>query len=335
MSAGGEGQERVAAAYRRFAQAEARGRSPLYEALALGVAGDPDVLGFLLTLPRPKRQPNLLLAAVRHLFGTPGDYGEFRRHVLDNGDAVRRLMLARSTQTNEPGRCAALLPVLALLPPPLALIEVGASAGLCLLPDRYGYDYGDGRCLVPSPAAPRAPIFPCAVGASAPIPAALPPIVWRAGLDLAPVDIADPQQATWLKALVWPEQTQRLARLEAAMAIAGREKPPVVKGDLRHDLAALAAGAPREATLVVFHTAVLAYLADREERAEFARSVAALCDFWLANEAPQVFPDIAARAGQPPAPGQFLMSVNGQPVAWTDPHGASLSWIANPSLRFT
>ena len=61
---------------------------------------------------------------------------------MQDKDALRAVMLERSTQTNEPGRCAALLPVLAGLPEPLALLEVGASAGLCLLPDFYGYDYG-------------------------------------------------------------------------------------------------------------------------------------------------------------------------------------------------
>src|SRR5207247_3541279 len=132
-----------------FAEQEARGRSPLYEALARGVAADPDVVAFLMGLPRPKQQPNLLLAAVRHLFGIVSDYGGFRRHVLENAEALSALMLARSTQTNEPGRCATQLPVLAMLPQPLALIEVGASAGLGLLPDRYGYDYGDGHILSP------------------------------------------------------------------------------------------------------------------------------------------------------------------------------------------
>lgn len=47
--------------YRRFAEVEARGRSPLYEALANGVAADPEAIGFLLTLPKEKQQPNLLL----------------------------------------------------------------------------------------------------------------------------------------------------------------------------------------------------------------------------------------------------------------------------------
>jgi hypothetical protein len=59
---------------------------------------------------------------------------------------LRPVMLERSTQTNEPARCAALLPLLVLvrLPQPLALLEVGATARLCLLPDFYAYDYGKG-----------------------------------------------------------------------------------------------------------------------------------------------------------------------------------------------
>src|SRR6185312_7670698 len=128
----------------RFADEEARGRSPLYEELARGVAGDHEVIAFLLTLPKEKRQPNLLLAALRRVSGTPADWPDFRRKLAGNRDAIRSVMLARSTQTNEPARCATLLPVLARLPQPLALIEVGASAGLCLLPDFYAYDYGGG-----------------------------------------------------------------------------------------------------------------------------------------------------------------------------------------------
>src|SRR4051795_13520759 len=164
---------RIARAYVRFAEAEARGRSPLYEALALGVASDPEIIAFLAALPAEKRQPNLLLAALRRLFGTVTDYGEFRRRFLDNSGAVRSLMLARSTQTNEPGRCATLLTVLAMLPQPLALLEVGASAGLCLLPDCYGYDYDRHRVPVDA----SRPIFPCDADDKTPLPRELPEIV--------------------------------------------------------------------------------------------------------------------------------------------------------------
>jgi hypothetical protein len=72
---------------------------------------------------------------------------------------------------------------------------------------------------------------------------------------------------------------------------------------------------------------VLPYVASSTERAEFTRSVSSLCDVWISNEAPQAVPEIAARAGAPGPRGHFLLAVNGKPVAWTDPHGASLDWI--------
>ena len=65
--------------YRRFASMEARGRSPLYEQLALGVAGDRDLIELLSDLPPAKQQPNLLFAAARHVGGTPAGYQQFRR----------------------------------------------------------------------------------------------------------------------------------------------------------------------------------------------------------------------------------------------------------------
>ncbi len=137
-----------------------------------------------------------------------------------------------------------------------------------------------------------------------------------------PVTPSDPDQIAWLEALVWPEQMDRLANLRAAIRIAGENKPRVVKGDLRTDLAGLIAEAPKGATLVVFHTAVLAYIRSQAERDEFARSVKSRCDFWISNKSPRIFPEIAARVGNQGPKGRFLMSVNGVPVGWTDPHGA-------------
>jgi len=131
----------------------------------------------------------------------------------------------------------------------------------------------------------------------------------------------------WLETLVWPEQMDRLTRLRAAIKIATEQKPRLVKGDLRADLAALAREAPKDATLVIFHTVVLAYIASAAEREAFARSVGLLCNFWIANEPPRVFPDIAARTSSEGRKGSFLLSVNGVPVAWTDPQGAWLDWI--------
>ncbi len=142
--------------YRRFARREAAGRSALYESLALAVADDEAILGFLGALPAEKRQPNLLFAAARFLLDAVPDVTDLRRLVADRHDRLVEVMLERRTQTNEPARCATILPVLCRLPGPLALIEVGASAGLTLLIDRYGYDY-DGNVVTGTD--PRAPIL--------------------------------------------------------------------------------------------------------------------------------------------------------------------------------
>ena len=136
----------------------------------------PSCRRWLEALPEPKRQPNLLFAAYRLIAGTPGGWPEFRERLGERRDEIEAVMLERRTQTNEPARCALMLPLLAALPQPLALLEVGASAGLCLLPDRYGYDYagyrlGDGRPVLrlraggrPAAARPRCRRSPGAPG---------------------------------------------------------------------------------------------------------------------------------------------------------------------------
>jgi hypothetical protein len=316
--------EQLAARYRRFAELEARGRSPLYEVFALGVAADPFVLEFLAALPDHKRQPNLLFAALRHACGTPRDWAMFSAMLREHQDAVRATMLARRTQTNEAGRCATLLPVLARLPQPLALLEVGAAAGLCLLPDRYGYAYGERRL---APASSDAPIFPCRADAATPLPAEHLRVTWRMGLDVHPLDVADAADCAWLETLVWPEQSDRLHRLRAAIAVARRDPPRIVCGDLLTDLSACARQAPADATLVVYHSAVLAYVADAASREAFRQTVRDMGAVWVSNETPGVFPatrDLVSRPGQR---GAFLLSVDGTPVAWTDPHGGWIEWI--------
>ena len=311
----------IARRFRRFAETEARGHSPLYEALAQGVASEPEMLAFLAGLPVSKQQPNLLLAAQRFVCGTSTDWHEFRAGFFARKDAVQAEMLKRRTQTNEPARCAVLLPALARMPGPMALIEVGASAGLCLLPDRYGYAY-EGR--QPFGAEPG---FPCRASAATPVPLGVPQVVWRAGLDLNPLDVRNDDDMAWLEALVWPDHPDRLARLRAAIEVARADPPRIVAGDLLTSLPTLAAEAPTDATLVVFHTAVLAYVADPDARVAFAGTVRDLKAVWISNEAPFVFPQIAAKLTTPGPTGALLLAVDGVPTAWTDPHGAWIEWI--------
>jgi hypothetical protein len=317
----------IRARYQSWADDEAQGVSPLYEALARFVAESEGLLSFVASLPPRKQQPNLVFAAVRHLYGTPRDPRHFAELVERHGEAIRAVILARSTQTNEPGRCATLLPALARLPQPLALLEVGASAGLCLLPDRYGYDYGRARLEPQGPDAARAPVFPCRANDATPIPDRVPRIVWRAGIDLNPLDVHDPDATAWLRTLVWPGQEARAERLHAALEVARPDPPRVVKGDLLHDLGALVATAPADATLVVFHTAVLAYVAPGN-RDRFAAAVQALDAVWISNEDPGVFPWIAAKLNAEPPASRALLAVNGEPVALTGFHGQSIDWLA-------
>jgi hypothetical protein len=317
---------RIAQRYAKFAAAEAYGECEIYEDLALAVADSEELLAFLASLPVDRRQPNLFLAAIRHVCGVPENADRLVHIIREQHGRIREVMLSRTTQTNEPARCSVLLPILARLPQPLALLEVGASAGLCLLPDRYGYEYGTHRI---EPAIAGAPVFPCKVTGAVPLPEAVPRIVWRRGIDLNPIDLRPEDGAAWLEILVWPGQQERTQRLRAAIAIARRELPTVVKGDLLTDLEPLAATAPQDATLVVFHTAVLAYVESRIARDRFAEAVGRTKAIWISNEAPSVFPSFAEGAPPAPAAGSFLLAVNGSPLAWTGPHGQSIDWFGS------
>lgn len=317
----------IADVYTRFARTQAAGVSPLYERLASHVAQTPELLSFLATLPPARRQPNLFLAAVRLVAGTPSDGAALLEAARAHAPAIRETMLSRTTQTNEPARCALMLPILASLPQPLALLELGASAGLCLLPDRYGYDYGGGRRLSPARDADRAPVLPCRVNDQTPVPKALPEIIWRLGLDLDPRDIGREDDVRWLDTPVWPDQEERRERLHAALEIARSDPPPLREGDLLRDLESAVAEAPKQATLVVFHTAVMAYVAPQAKRDAFARAVRTTGAVWICNEAPALYPQMAATAPAPPHGGLYLQSVDGRPVAWAGAHGQSLDWF--------
>ena len=320
MAMGGLDPQRSTAENYRIFGREARGRSPAYESLAAAVAKDDLILEFLAALPPAKRQPNLLFAASRYL-DAPPEIGALRTLVRRNGTVLSQVMQARRTQTNEPARCATLLPALAMLPGPLALIEVGASAGLTLLVDRYSYDY-DGHLVAGRD--PAAPTLHCAVRGPAPLPAGVPDIAWRAGLDLNPLDVTRDDDVRWLSCLVWPGESDRRDRLAAAVAAARRDPPPVHRGDLLTDLPALAAQAPPEATLVIYHSAVLAYVA-AADRERFARTVRGLPAAWLSNEAPGVVPGLPFTDFRE---GTFVLGRDGRaPLAFADGHGTWLHWL--------
>jgi hypothetical protein len=136
---------------------------------------------------------------------------------------------------------------------PATLASCGFSTRCrTLLFDRCSYDYAGHRLAGLDP---QAPVLRCEPRGPVPVPAQLPRITWRAGLDLSPLDVTRDDDVRWLSCLVWPGEGDRQERLAAAVASARRDPPAVHRGDLLADLPALAAQAPADATLVVYHSA--------------------------------------------------------------------------------
>lgn len=318
----------LAGLYRRFAEIEARGSSPVYERLCLAIADHRAVLALLEPLPRGKRQPNLLLGALRLLDADVGDPDAALAFAVEHADAVRTVMLTHATQTNEPSRCAVLLPALALVTGPLAILEVGASAGLCLLYDRYAYAYTDaerGQVDVGGGSVR----LPCTT-VGVPIPSAVPEITARMGLDANPLDASDPEVAEWLRALVWPEHTERAERLDAALAVVAADPPEIMAGLAPQALPAaverLRTRAP-EATVVVLHSATVAYL-EPEDRAAFAESCRALGARRIGLEGAQPTADMGVEVPEAGSPGRFLLTLDDAVLGHAHPHGRDLVWTA-------
>ena len=200
------------------------------------------------------------------------EWVEFRA-VLERNAAELRELVELPVQTNEVGRCAALLPgflaVAAATGLPLRLLEVGASAGLNLRWDSYRYRAGD---FAWGPADSPVTLDFELTGEVHPDPRAPVEIAARRGCDAAPVDPAAAEGRETLLAYVWPDQGPRLERLRAALDLAAstpvavdRESAPAW---VEQQLAEPAAG---RAT-VVFHSIVLQYLSE-EERTAFESHV--------------------------------------------------------------
>ncbi len=194
---------------------------------------------------------------------------------------LARFVTEQAVQTNEVQRCWALLPAFLSLGDerPLELIELGASAGLNLVWDRYRYIYGggswgDGELTL-------------AGDERTPVPAGLlarrPAVVRRRGIDLRPLDPADEEDVRLLECFVWPDQAERMARLRAALEIARPDPPEILAGDYVDVLPTLFAERDPDARTVVFQTVSTVYL-DAERYAELRRIVDAADDVaWIST----------------------------------------------------
>jgi hypothetical protein len=317
----------TAAWYRYFSEVETAGSSPTYERLTRAISDDPALVACLDELPPMKRVPTLLLAASRILDAPVDDPTKALRFMHERWGELATLMLARSTQTNEAARTATFLPLLAQIDGPIALIEVGASAGLCLYPDRYRIRYDDGPWI--GPAESPVAIEVQAAGTVPPFQGDIE-VVSRTGIDLDPLDVNDEDDIAWLSACIWPEHAHRQDRLRAAVEVASREPPVLVRGDLVETIDDVLAAVPDDVTPVVFHSAVLGYLR-RERRTAFAARVHAHPRArWFSNEGPDVIDGVATALTAPAQAGTiafFVVGVSGRDaVAVSDPHGRWLTW---------
>lgn len=173
----------------------------MYAALASRLAADERVAAIApdLNWDFPLR----LLGGLHYLvLGGEGSWDDVDAMLDTRADFLARFTAEQPVQTNEVARSAALLRGLAAVGRSrIDLLELGTAAGLLLCLDRYGYPY-DGF-----------------------------EIVRRRGIDRRPVDVTTDEGARLLEAFVWPDQTERIARLRAAIEIVRRDPPELIAGD--------------------------------------------------------------------------------------------------------
>jgi hypothetical protein len=260
--------------------------APVYARLAGHLALDPEPALAVLGEQTGWDAGLRLLGAVHYLVLTgvaphalDGDPGPFLEALEVHSDALTEFIATQGVQTNETQRCVGLLPCFLTIALetglPLELLELGPSAGLNLLVDRYHYAYRNGSfgspdALLRFVADERGHAVPAALlePTSASDTVSLSPlgVRRRRGIDLAPVDVTNHKGRTLLRAFLWTGRADRIARLEAALATFAQEdpKPELVKGDYVKLLPRLLDERPADAITVVFQTASTGYLGPTE-----------------------------------------------------------------------
>ncbi len=259
--------------------------SPLYQQYAHGMTDDAPMQALLSLVDTDQPLPITFFSAVNFLLlrdqthpladfypslreqprSAEAVYPFFRNFCLTHEEELRALLPTMRLQTNEVTRCANLLPAFHLIfrrggHVPLVLIELGASAGLNLLWDSYGYTYQTETEQAYWVNASSAPVqLHCTLqGPHVPLfLTQIPPIARRVGIDLHPLDITSEQDVRWLRACIWPEETHRYTLLDAAIAQAKQHPPELVAGDAADLLPAMLEGLPWDQTVCLWHSYAL------------------------------------------------------------------------------
>lgn len=264
--------------FQRFAKYECENSSKLYEVLSYQIAEDAELLDIAATIPTGQPKPNLLFASVQYLLFEKDEslkdyYPTFTNHPLPAEEAflpfkqfvlkyeqpLKELFQTKLVQTNEVRRCAYLYPMLAEIfeehKQPLALIEIGTSAGLQLGVDQYNYLYNGEISVTNS----KTPVIISSKNIGAPLSNAIytkPKVKTRIGVDLNPIDLKDENELRWLQALIWPEHHERRELLKAAANVVTQLPLQLVRGDGIAKLEELCELIPEDEMIVVFHTHV-------------------------------------------------------------------------------
>lgn len=265
--------------FEKFAERECKDSSALYYALSHEISKDEALLKVAEQVANGQPAPNLLFAAAHYLLRkkpthslaryyasiceTPHDpsvaYQDFKRFVSDNESEIVKILKERLVQTNEVRRSAYLFPCILTVADyfngqTMALIEVGTSAGLNLLCDRYFYTYNE-KDNAGDPTS-DVHIKTDSTGVSPNIRGAFPPISHRIGLDLNIVDLNEADQIEWLKSLVWPEHHERRDLLEKATRSFRGDELDLRVGDGFAMLDEIEREIPDTSVLCIYHTHV-------------------------------------------------------------------------------
>ncbi|AND41465.1 DUF2332 domain-containing protein, partial [Cytobacillus oceanisediminis] len=271
--------EALSRTFLTFAERECKGSSLLYEYLSNKIARDDGLLEICSNAPEGQPIPNLLFGAVHFLLlkgmehplkeyypsivNNPKSYNEsfelFKDFCFKYRDEIESILKTRLVQTNEVRRCAYLYPAFCTIyekaKKPLYLVEIGTSAGLQLLWDKYSYSYGQNNIYgsIDSKLNITAEIK----GEITPIlHSTPPPVSARIGLDLNTIDLNDIEENLWLKSLIWTEHSERLFMFEEAANYIKENPISLIDGDGISLLSKYVEKVPKESVICIFHTHV-------------------------------------------------------------------------------
>lgn len=272
--------EEISNRFKNFAIRECRGVSDLYEYLALNIAEDDEIIEIASNANPGQPIPNLLFGAVQYLLlkeaeqhelreyyssivdkprNVEQSYLPFRNFCFMNRSKIIVILKSKLVQTNEVRRCAYLYPSFCLIydkvKKPLSIIEIGTSAGLQLLWDKYCYSYnsnevfGDMQSNVHINSEIRGEKSPFLLKSS-------PPVASRYGIDLNINDLTNSEDYLWLKSLIWPEHKERLELFERAANNFKKNPVKLIEGDGVSFLPKIVNQIPQHSAICIFHTHV-------------------------------------------------------------------------------